>query len=422
MLTLANRLLLAASSFMSIPSVITTYADGAGKNGFGPRMDYRNNVAALAWYISDTVPYGVVLATDDDGTVVWQRKLTHANSVFIQYVKQDASGNVYVLGHCSTTDRTICLLKYNSAGTLQWQRAITKTSSGSNINARALFVASTGDVYLVVQHTISSYAGYNLLKYNSTGTLQWQTQVTATSLGIGTNATLAEDASGNIYLLTDQGSTYRVVLRKYNNAGALLTHKAYYLSGGSIPAPGGLAIDGSGNIYLAGPMGAASNYPTVIKLNSSLTHQWTRTIQQSDFASVREIRCPAAGGIALAADEFYGRLDASGNITLQRRVVATSVDAGLYGVDDQDFLRFAGQFRTSSAPRTDVGFGKVNVGSDVGTYDMIVVSEPAAYTVSTTAATETTVTWTEGSGSLTDAAGSLTDAAGSLTATVHSRV
>lgn len=422
MLTLANRLLLAASSFLSIPSSITTYADGGGKNGTTPKMDYRGGFAAIAGYINDTTTYGVVMLTDDDGTVSWQRKLTSANSVAMQRVGQDSSGNVYVAGRQETTDRSICLIKYNAAGALQWQRKLTKASSGTNIALVAMLVATTGDVYLVVNHTVSTYNAYNLIKYNSSGTLQWQTQVTGTSISVGSSGVMAEDASGNIYFLTNQGaSNYRTVLRKYNNAGALLTHKAYYVSGGGAHSPLGLAIDSSGNIYLGGTMGSSSNYPTVIKLNSSLTHQWTRTIQQSDITSINALMCPASGGVALVGNEFYGRCDASGNITLQRLVVATSTDATLYSIDDADFLRFVGTFKTDAAPRTDIGFGKVNVGADVGTYDMIVVSEPAAYTLVTTAATETTVSWTEGSGSLTDAAGGLTDAAASLSTTVHSR-
>jgi hypothetical protein len=88
----------------------------------------------------------------------------------------DGSGNVYVGGGYSTSggsNRKPCLFKYNTSGTLQWQREFAyNTASTSYILDTAY--GDDGFIYVVW----GNYVG----KYNSSGTLQWQRKFTTATV------------------------------------------------------------------------------------------------------------------------------------------------------------------------------------------------------------------------------------------------
>jgi len=81
----------------------------------------------------------------------------------------NSSGTFAVL---SDTYPTACLSFYNSAGAFQWARSLGNTTAGGR---GVVSVTGTGDVYCVC---IGTNVSIYLFKFNSSGTLIWQRQLT----------------------------------------------------------------------------------------------------------------------------------------------------------------------------------------------------------------------------------------------------
>ena len=66
----------------------------------------------------------------------WLVKLANSGtSINFQSLNTDSSGNVYVTGYTGGNNNVV-LVKYNSSGTLQWQRQITMTSSAGGVSTQ----------------------------------------------------------------------------------------------------------------------------------------------------------------------------------------------------------------------------------------------------------------------------------------------
>lgn len=86
------------------------------------------------------------------GTQQWLAQYYPSNTTYYEgtCVEVDASGNVYVGGYYgSTLSGQILLLKYNSAGTLQWDRTY---NGGGNVGVGDLIndmtIDGSGNIYM----------------------------------------------------------------------------------------------------------------------------------------------------------------------------------------------------------------------------------------------------------------------------------
>ena len=178
---------------------------------------------------------------DASGTIQWQRVLGGAGEDYGQSVAVDSSNNAYVLGYTSSTtpDYTtdILLAKYNSAGTLQWQRNLGGSSSTQGFS---ITVDSSANVY-VTGLTYSTGAGASdviLAKYNSSGTIQWQRSYDDT----GDAAAAACDSSGNVYV-----TSLSFTVAKFNTSGTIQWQRGLGNATGSA-----ITLDSDDNLYAFG--------------------------------------------------------------------------------------------------------------------------------------------------------------------------
>lgn len=113
------------------------------------------------------------------GTEGLAMKLTTAGAITWQVNGQgpipiggvvDSSGNVYVLGFNGPA-----LWKYNSSGTQQWVRRVTHTGTVRSAD-NSLILAADGFLYYVGYYATGGTAaeGGIIIKYNTNGTIQWQ--------------------------------------------------------------------------------------------------------------------------------------------------------------------------------------------------------------------------------------------------------
>ena len=197
---------------------------------------------------------------NSSGTVVWQKLLSSASgSIYTNPgMAIDSTGNVYRVGHSYSTgvSPNMLFVKYNSSGVLQWQKTISNDTYNSNDTAYGLVIDSSDNVYLSGKTDLSSGGGSSALfvaKFNSSGTLQWQRIVE----NVSANYTgVALDTSNNLYVSAGN------FLAKYNSSGVIqwqrsLTNANYmlsikwqgnsiYVSGSSTGLVAKLADNGSG--------------------------------------------------------------------------------------------------------------------------------------------------------------------------------
>ena len=195
----------------------------------------------------------------------------------------DSSGNIYVVcitgGNSASTpyNNTLIFAKISSTGSVVWARTINGISAGGC----ACVCDSSFNLYVVARMNLSSTNKQLILKYNSSGVLQWQRTHTLTSYSFYTPTSMDIDSSGNIWIAGYNG-TY-VILINYNSSGTLLSHYLVYYS--SLPNLIDVYIkcDTSGYIYLSQSgyyyVGACCCYIVTQqylgKYNLSGTAQWS---------------------------------------------------------------------------------------------------------------------------------------------------
>jgi hypothetical protein len=355
----------------------------------------------------------------------------------VQSVKVDSSGNVYFVGSKMTSgsnfDR-IVVVKYNSSGTLQWQRILDAAAGPSSSGSQgiAITIDSSGNVYICGRsYSSSTFKAESLLvKLNSSGTIQFSSFLTE-NLSVILNA-IVLDSSNNIYVCGELNpfSNANIVVFKYNSSGTLQWQRELY--GASNDRSHGIALDSSDNIYVAS-MVDNSTKATIFKLNNSGTLQWQRKLTTSNiFLTESGIAIDSSNSIyfvfgQITSSSVYSleivKYDTSGTVQYKRKVQATdAADRVLDGTVTVDNLGNMCVF-----PLTLAGSGNFyramvmklpTDGSKTGTYTVGSFSfEYAVSTISESAGDLTSITGTlnSGSSSLTNAAGSYLEQAGTST-------
>jgi len=297
-------------------------------------VDASGNTYIAGWFDSDTVKFGsnslinagaydIFLAKyDASGNVLWATRAGGKNYDYANSVAVDASGNIYVAGYFTSdtawfgsvrllntggTDYTadMFLVKYNSSGVVQWAKSATGLGDDK---ASSVAVDASGNAYVTGYFTSfyltfgssmlknSDTTSYTddifLVKYNSSGTVQWAKS--AGSIGWDEGISLAIDASGNSYVtgtfysptitfgattLTNadnSGSTDDIFLVKYNTSGTVQWAK----SAGEInyDEANSIALDASGNSYVAGCFSGTSITIGTTSLNNADSTAGTKDI------------------------------------------------------------------------------------------------------------------------------------------------
>jgi hypothetical protein len=139
-----------------------TYTESAGENYINDvHVDLNDNtyfcsVAGTAGSRSSHL----VKIDNASGDIIWQRRIT--GSPFISAITTDLSGNIYVGGFATGTD-TGLIMKYNSSGTLQWSRTMT------SINYFIRIIWKNNSLYLSSNNTIGGYTSALTIKVPDDG-------------------------------------------------------------------------------------------------------------------------------------------------------------------------------------------------------------------------------------------------------------
>jgi hypothetical protein len=208
-----------------------------------------------------------------DGSLIWQRiwNGTTIRGLGRPDVAVSADGSVYVTGVTVDNGNDAVLLKFDASGTLQWERTWGGTSSDESL---AVATASDGSAYIAGTATSfgPSSSGLFVVKFDAAGNLVWQRLFD----GAAGNA-VAVGPDGSVYAAgttprADQIGNFDILALKITSSGSLVWQRTY-TAGEVVDPRGRMAAAPDGSIVLAGAIQAAkSNFvdiaALVIKISS----------------------------------------------------------------------------------------------------------------------------------------------------------
>ena len=301
--------------------VWSKYLDGSASSyTYGVTTDSNDNVISSTWDQGDELFHTISL--DASGNENWKRKNGVANREHPESIACDVSDNVYSYGWSeswSSGRPDTFSLKHNSSGTLLF-----KVWSGDNTNASIDFIKgfdikeipgtgymavcgqsdkrTTGSVFdafigriakssgypnfIRVLYTASgssrcvgvaadssgniygmlSAAGCHVVKYNSSGVLQWRKQISASGSTGAVGKTIAVDSNDNIFIAPFNSTNSPII--KLDSSGNVLAN--IYISDGSYINFAALGIDGNDNVVVTGFGNGVDDF-LVFKLPNDLT-------------------------------------------------------------------------------------------------------------------------------------------------------
>lgn len=214
----SNNVEMLFTKWDSTGTIVWQRASSGGTNtgaGQAFHLDASGN-SYMAGY-GNSGAYGFVVKYDTSGTLQWQQK-TSSTGGYDQTagIATDSAGNVYLIGSSRTTtpttsDRAL-LVKYNSAGTSQWQRGL--SDAGTQFNA--ISIDASDNIFLYGANS----AGPIYIKADTSGNLVYQGAITSTSTGIAGNpSSRIIDGLGNIgFVMSEYASATTEIMTKFPNS------------------------------------------------------------------------------------------------------------------------------------------------------------------------------------------------------------
>lgn len=363
----------------------------------------------------------------NNGSLLWQRCLGGTSSDVYYGVATDSNNNLYAAGFTASQGaggNEGLIVKYNSSGTLQWQRSL----GGANSEIfYGITVDSASNVY-VVGSTASQGAGADdllLAKYSSAGAIQWQRSLGGANSDVG--AAVAVDNNDNIYVtgISIGTGNQEILVAKFNNSGVAQWYKTIPSSGGSAFGDS-IVTDDQGYIYVSGlsTQTGGGGDAGIFKFDTSGSLQWQRRLYASGTTvdRARGIAFDPAGFIyvcgSTGSDLLIAKYDVLGVLQWQRTLAGSGSETG-YSIafDKTQYLYVCGLTSSQGAGGNDALIVRLNSnGSRTGTYGSLTYSA-SSLTDAETTFTVSSPTLTDASRTLTDASRTLTDTATTLTST-----
>ena len=395
-----------------MPDYWISVRGGSGTEyGGGGAIDSLDNIIVAGYTDSEGAGSTdfLIAKYSSSGFLQWERTLGGTGDDQSYSVAIDSLDNIIVAGQTTSdgagaTDSLI--VKYSSSGVLQWGRTLggTVNDIGSEVAIDSL------DNIIVAGYTNSGGAGSTELliaKYNSSGVLQWDRTLGGTGAEYGQG--VAIDSADNIivtgFTQSDGAGSNDVLIAKYNSSGVLQWDRT--LGGTGNDRAYEVAVDSSDNIIVTGYTdsdGAGGNDVLIAKYNSSGVLQWQRTLGGTGADIGQGVAIDSADNIIVTG---YTNSDGAGGYDI---LVAKYNSSGVLQWD-----------RTLGAAGTDIGIGAAVDSSDnivitgygvpdgAGAHDILIAKLPSDGT-----GTGVHGDWTYADAVLTDAEAVLTDAAAVL--------
>jgi hypothetical protein len=231
---------------------------------------YIDGVTTGAVYgVSNNNENSFVAEYSPSGNLLWDQVTsgTQFNGIAV-----DASNNVYVGSNAAGTG---AVLKYNSSGTLQWS-----TNVGNGVNGIA--VSPAGNVFVSAGTDGSNGTNALVANVSATGQLLWTRAPDPSSPASATFA-VAVNSAGDVFATgVNESNSYTVsnsFIVEYDSAGNLLWNPQLGAAGSNTQTSG-ILVDAAGNVYVSGFGPSLFGESTqggsdfVVGYNSANAEQW----------------------------------------------------------------------------------------------------------------------------------------------------
>jgi hypothetical protein len=286
-----------------------------GASAFNYRMlgtDSSGNVYACA--------STVVFKWSRDGALLWAKSLS---GPFFSGGCIDSSGNVYLAGGFYSSNYYTYLAKLDTNGATQWQRSLNGSAQEYWYNAA---VDASGNVY-VLGYTNSSggSGGYDqyIAKYNSLGTLQWQRSNGGSSDEVATQIAVSPDGSLlalSGYTLTSTSGGYDALITVISTATPALSWQRS-IGSTAYDYGYGVAFDSGNNIYWVANINGT---PSLLKISSGAAVQWQLALPTT-YGTDGSVQLDPSGSVWVLSGGFgtaaIYKFDSAGSLLLARSVV-----------------------------------------------------------------------------------------------------
>lgn len=174
----------------------------------------------------------IICLAADGVTILWQKSYSAMQgNTFTRFsgVAVGPDDSIYACSYGIFGWSGSHVVKYNSSGELQWNRGLIGENGTDELRLFDITADSTGNVYCVGERLSGGTSAYDgvLVKYNSLGTLQWQ-RGWDNSASYVFLVGVATDSAGNAYCTgwttnTPAGSSgYVALVAKFNGSGTVV--------------------------------------------------------------------------------------------------------------------------------------------------------------------------------------------------------
>ena len=280
-------------------------------NGRGVAVAPSGNI----YIVGNISTFMLIAKYNSSGTLQWQRSLgTVSNPEEGWAIAIDPSENVYITGYADVAGQAnnVIIAKYNTSGTIQWQKQLAGVGT-KNEYGTSIAVDSDSNIYVSAYSNANAGGGnfdFLTFKLDSFGNMSWQRTLSgpyylSSDFGIG----IALDSASNVYVtgFSDNNSTYDLVLAKYNTTGTLQWQRTLGNNTGGSDAGYGVVVDSANNIYVTGLINGIGIL--VAKYNSSGAIEWQRSLTGSATISAVGAAVDSSNNVYVTA---YGDISGSG--------------------------------------------------------------------------------------------------------------
>jgi len=410
----------------AVPAIrywLATLGSASGDEGQGVAIGSEDEL-----YLTGFGEGAYVIKYDSSGSLVFDKQFASGGVTRLYSIAIDSLDNLYASGWTTlagagSTD--FLLVKYNSSGTIQWQRVL----GDSDPNQSFAGAIDSADNFYVCGRVLNPSWLFQIAKYNSSGTIQWQKE-----LGNGDEQAygIVADSSDNVYVAGYTESTGAggkdFLLAKYNSSGTIQWQRV--LGGSGIDYGLSVTVDSLDNVYVAGytdSTGAGGFDFLLAKYNSSGTIQWQRVLGDDGTQEAHSVTVDSSDNVYVAGESSTGsfnfliaKYNSSGTIQWQR-VLGGSGGEVAYSIkiNSENDICVVGNTDSTGAGGEDVFIAKLpSDGSLTGTYvldGVNIVYAASTLTAATSTLTAATSSLTAATSTLTAATSTLTDASASLT-------
>jgi len=228
-------------------------------------------------YVGGDSPNGAVsqfrvIKYDPNGNTVWNSTYFSGTNDLLLGLAVDQGGNVYAVGSQQNSSRVYLIVKFNSVGITQWVQNLDGTNGAHDNGAQAVMVDPTNTyIYVTGPSWTSSNWDFMTAKYDMSGNLQAGWPVKFDSGGNHDIAwAIAGDPAGNIYVggESDIAGVNHDRLIKYNSSGVVQWNIQFVDSVEQILS---LAVDPTGSNIYAGSYrwNGTVDVPRLLKFNTN---------------------------------------------------------------------------------------------------------------------------------------------------------